>query len=75
MILALVWLVWATLLAGIAAAGLAVARVAVWVRNRKRGKVPARCPDGRPLTVPERERMDLIERGYARSAPEPGWSK
>jgi hypothetical protein len=35
-------------------------------------RVPCRNPDGRPLTVPEQERWDVIERGYAKTAREPG---
>ena len=35
-------------------------------------RVPARNPDGRPLTIPELERLDIIERGYAKTAREPG---
>jgi hypothetical protein len=27
-------------------------------------QVPSRFPDGKPLTVPEQERMDVIEQGY-----------
>jgi hypothetical protein len=36
-----------------------------WKRLRsRRRRVPPRFPDGRPLTQPERERLDQIERGY-----------
>ena len=35
-------------------------------------RVPSRNPDGRPLTVPERERLRWMERGYAKTAREPG---
>jgi hypothetical protein len=41
-------------------------------RCLRRNRVPARNPDGRPLTIPELERMDIIERGYAKTAREPG---
>jgi hypothetical protein len=43
-----------------------------WPRRFRASKVPARNPDGRPLTVPERERLGWIERGYAKTAREPG---
>jgi hypothetical protein len=46
-----------------------------WPRRPRRfwaNKVPSRNPDGRPLTVPERERLGWIERGYAKTAREPG---
>ena len=43
-----------------------------WPRRFRASKVPARNPDGRPLTIPELERMDIIERGYAKTAREPG---
>jgi hypothetical protein len=46
-----------------------------WARRPRRfwaSKVPARNPDGRPLTIPELERFDIIERGYAKTAREPG---
>jgi hypothetical protein len=38
-------------------------------------KVPGRNPDGRQLTVPEQERMDVIEDGYGKTAQEPGWKR
>jgi hypothetical protein len=38
----------------------------------RRKKVPSRCPDGRPLTVPEKERWAWIKAGYAKTAREPG---
>ena len=41
-------------------------------RCLRRNRVPARNPDGRPLTIPELERMDIIERGYTKTAREPG---
>lgn len=44
-------------------------RLPRWIRPCR---VPCRCPDGRPLTVPERERMAWIEDGYAKTAAEPG---
>ena len=43
------------------------------VPSRLRGRrVPSRNPDGRPLTVPERERFGWIEAGYKIDAREPG---
>jgi hypothetical protein len=44
-------------------------RLPRWMRP---GRVPSRCPDGRPLTVPEKERWAWIEDGYAKTAREPG---
>jgi hypothetical protein len=50
---------------------LAVIVPKVWKRVTRK-KVPG-CPqDGRPLTVPERERFGWITEGYGRSAREPG---
>jgi hypothetical protein len=39
-----------------------------WMRR----KVPGRFPDGRPLTVPEKERFRWITEGYKQDAREPG---
>jgi hypothetical protein len=44
-------------------------RLPRWMRTRR---VPSRCPDGRPLTVPEKERWAWIKDGYAKTAREPG---
>ena len=44
-------------------------RLPRWMRPCR---VPSRNPDGRPLTVPERKRLGWMERGYGKTAREPG---
>lgn len=44
-------------------------RLPRWMRIRR---VPSRNPDGKPLTPLERERLRWMERGYAKTAREPG---
>ena len=71
---ALLWLLpFAALLVILALLGCALQRVWPQVPRWMRREVPACCPDGKALTVPEQERMDVIERGYGRTAQEPGW--
>jgi hypothetical protein len=44
-------------------------RLPRWMRIRR---VPSRNPDGRPLSQAMTERLAEIERGYAKTAREPG---
>jgi hypothetical protein len=41
-------------------------------RHLRRKRVPGRNPDGEPLSQAMTERLDVIERGYAKTAREPG---
>jgi hypothetical protein len=38
-------------------------------------RVPSQFPDGKPLSVPERERFAWITKGYKSTAREPGWKR